>query len=152
MMFVQHVISYFQKIMKNVKFKISEELWNSEFANHWTFMGHESWHKMLGFIHALEQSFCSWHGHIKPKDFVLVSYLKISIWLPVTVSPIHIKMCSEKLSFFLFRILVSLFPAFENKKSYSCGNAVLDHLRDLDYLKILFGLKNSGYYKKEDEV
>ena len=29
--------------------------------------------------------------HIKLKNFVLVSYLKISIWLPVTVSPIHVK-------------------------------------------------------------
>ena len=29
--------------------------------------------------------------NIKLKNFILVSYLKISIWLPVTVSPIHVK-------------------------------------------------------------
>ena len=92
----------------------------------------------------------------KQKDFALVSYLKISIWLPVTVSPIHVLDFLESQVFqkrFLFEdFSFSFFRLLKTKKSYSCGYAVLGHLRDLDYLKILFGLKNSGYYKKEDEV
>ena len=64
MMFVQHVISYFQKITKMLS---SRPRKNSETQT--LRVTEHAWHKMLGFIHVLEQSFLFMTWSYKTKGF-----------------------------------------------------------------------------------